>query len=117
MTDLPQSNAFNRPRESVSENHPYLSNRLTPSPSLRPKTEHPTADAGPAQPSSTGNDDAAHAEHDEGVEAGDLRAPAIQVLGGDNGPEGEEGGGARDHRGAKVDEAALLAQVEEAVPG
>jgi len=95
----------------------FLSDRLTPSPSLRPKTKHPTADARPTQPSSARDDDPAHAEHDERVEAGDLRAPAIQVLGGHDGPESEERGGAGDHGGAKVDEAALLAQVEEAVPG
>lgn len=90
--------------------------RIPPSPTS-PELESSGAEGRPAHPASDGDGESRHTQHDEGIHAGDLRAPCVDVLVGDDGRGEADRRHRCDYRGAEVDEAALAPKVEEAVPG
>lgn len=94
----------------------HLSNRRVPPSPAGPKLESSSAKSRSAHPPSNGHGEGGHTKHHERVHTGDLRAPSVDVLVGDDRRRKADGDGGGDNGGTEVDEAPLAPKVEEAVP-
>lgn len=95
----------------------YLCNRLVPSSPASPKLEASGSKGWSAHPARNGYCESGHTQHNEGIHAGNLSSPCVDVLVCDDGCSDAHCDDCCDHGCSEVDEAALPPEVEEAVPG
>ena len=100
-----------------NEDRTYLGNQFIPASPTRPERKSRRAKGRSAQPSTRRDRKGRYPQYDDGIEAGDLCAPRIDVLLRENGRYEADGGGGRDHGGSEVDPSPPSSEVEESVPG
>lgn len=95
----------------------HLCNGSVPASPTRPKLETSSTKGRSAHPSRDCYCEGGHTQDDEGIHAGNLCSPGVDILI-RNDRSGETDSSNRgDNRSSEVDEAALAPEVEEAVPG